>query len=101
MEQKRASIPVDGPARLMYAHIVRSTKGRRFFITENGYMGLGRPEVGDEVWVLFGGDTPFVLRPSTSDPGCHLLVGDCYVHGLMDGEAMVDVEEKTETVTLC
>lgn len=70
-----------------------------FFITENGYMGLGNPQVGDEIWVLFGGNTPFVLRP---DPkiGHHFLLGECYLHGIMDGEAMVNAEIKKRTVTL-
>jgi hypothetical protein len=81
--------------------MVGSVLNRAFFITVDGYMGLGSPDVGDEIWVLFGGDTPFILRPSVSDPGCHQLIGSCYVHGLMDGEAMVDAEAKQQTVSLC
>jgi len=37
------------------------------------------------VCVLFGGKTPFCLRPWGHG---YLLVGECYVHGLMNGEAM-------------
>jgi hypothetical protein len=87
--------------RLLYDRMMRSLLSRAFFITADGYMGLGSPELGDEIWVLFGGDTPFILRPSVSDPGCHQLIGSCFVHGLMDGEAMVDVEAKQQTVSLC
>jgi len=86
---------------LLYDRMLNSLIKRAFFITADGYMGLGSPEWGDEIWVLFGGDTPFILRSSVTDPGCHQLVGSCYVHGLMDGEAMVDVEAKQQTVSLC
>ncbi|KAE9363163.1 hypothetical protein N431DRAFT_550864 [Stipitochalara longipes BDJ] len=42
-------------------------------------------EVGDCIAILSGGNIPFVLRPT----GDHYyrLVGPCYVHGIMDGEA--------------
>ena len=40
------------------------SKGRRFFLCENGYMGVGPPDAkqGDYVMVLKGGALPFVLR---------------------------------------
>lgn len=67
----------------------RSMTGRSFFITKKGYIGLGSPQVGDEIWVLFGGNVPFVLR-KCSNSANRLLVGDCYVQGIMDGEAMLN-----------
>jgi hypothetical protein len=60
---------------------------RAFARTAKGYFVLGPKvlEVVDVVCVLFGGKMPFCLRPC----GRHnLLVGECYVHGLMGGEAM-------------
>jgi hypothetical protein len=42
-------------------------------------------EVGDVGCVLFGGKMPFCLRPQGH---YYLLVGECYVHGLMAGEAI-------------
>jgi hypothetical protein len=60
---------------------------RTFARTTKGYFVLGPKvlEVGDVVCVLFGGKMPFCLRPW----GRHnLLVGECYVHGLMGGEAL-------------
>jgi hypothetical protein len=72
---------------------------RALFITETGYMGMGKVEEGDEIWVLLGGDVPFVLRPV---PGSseYTLVGDCYLHGIMDGEAVADLEGKLRSVVL-
>lgn len=68
---------------------------RRLFITETGYLGLGpqssRP--GDIVALFSGGRMPFIIRPpeeSTDHLGdqyCTML-GDSYVHGIMDGELM-------------
>ncbi|PVH78411.1 hypothetical protein DL98DRAFT_516747 [Cadophora sp. DSE1049] len=51
-------------------------------------------EVGDEVVILFGGVTPFVLRPvplrddKYKGQRSYQLVGECYVHGIMKGEAV-------------
>jgi hypothetical protein len=63
------------------------TRNRRFAYTEQGYMCLvsAQAQVGDIVFVLAGGSMPFVLRSHGCD---YFLVGECYVHGLMDGEAL-------------
>jgi hypothetical protein len=68
-------------------------------VTNTGYLGLGNPQPGDEVWVLLGGNSPFVLRP-VPDSSQYRLVGDCYVQGIMDGEALADGDEKQRSVTL-
>jgi hypothetical protein len=41
--------------------------------------------VGDHIYNLLGGDIPFVLRGS-ENPSEFMLLGDTYVHGIMDGE---------------
>jgi len=47
-------------------------------------------KVGHLVVVLLGGSTPFVLSEVHQDPDStnkqYRLLGDCYVHGCMDGE---------------
>lgn len=43
-------------------------------------------EEGDQIYLLLGGDVPFVPRPQEN--GC-LFVGECYVHDLMDGEGLI------------
>ena len=66
-------------------------------MTEGGHVGLCFPHArpGDEVWVLAGGKVPFVLRrfdeaADTSDASTRTcgLVGECYLDGFMDGEAL-------------
>lgn len=74
-----------------------SSNGRRIIRTRNGYIGLApsytRP--GDWIGVFKGGKVPLVIRPD----GPHwLLIGECYIHGIMKGE--VWNEGKCETVWL-
>jgi hypothetical protein len=61
------------------------------FTTSSGHFGTGDDTVepGDLVCVLFGGNTPFVLRGIDNH---YILVGECYVHGMMHGEAMAALE---------
>jgi hypothetical protein len=119
---------------------------KAIFVTETGYIGCGPPttRVGDEVCVLYGGKTPFVVQKVTKGPDCpgwldidpvlstssvekfkdslkswtpfqkkkpkqctpvlaeslalprtdyYRLVGECYVEGLQNGEAL-DLQDK-------
>ena len=44
---------------------------------------------GDLVCVLFGCSVPVVLRETKkSYEVCFKIIGECYVHGLMDGEGI-------------
>jgi hypothetical protein len=55
-------------------------------------MGLGPISMkeGDLVYVLAGGQVPFILRrTNTLLPDQFSLVGESYLHGIMDGEATV------------
>jgi hypothetical protein len=74
-------------------------EGRTLFLTKHGYIGVATNpniEPGDVVTVLYGGKSPFILRPKGMAPGSdgitptpiHCLVSDAYVYGLMDGEAI-------------
>ncbi|KAM5341812.1 hypothetical protein ACJ41O_014843 [Fusarium nematophilum] len=61
---------------------------RRFFVTRKGYFGIGPEcmEHGDVIAVLFGGRVPYVLREMGE--GTYYFIGECYVHGIMDGEVV-------------
>lgn len=67
--------------------VFSATQGRRLFVTKKGYLGLcpRSTRLGDKVVVLFGGKTPYILRKVKK--GQHEFLGECYVHGLMNGEA--------------
>jgi hypothetical protein len=97
------------------SRIREQTENRRFFITQSGYMGLG-PQIvapGDQVWVLLGAEVPCLLRsggrPWPTESGRsimtktqehHGLAGECYVHGLMDGEVLQTPSRPRQEVTI-
>lgn len=62
---------------------------RAYFVTHRGYIGLApwNAKLGDMVFVLKGGKTPFILRRELMDDGCS-LVGESYVYGIAGGEAL-------------
>lgn len=70
-------------------------KGNSFFVTQNPFVGLGASHArpGDTVCILKGGRTPFILRKANTNKNEYQLVGECYVHGIMQGELMRDVNE--------
>ena len=70
------------------------TQDRKFCITESGRMGLvpTSTEAGDRIVILFGIQTPAVLRTLASvsvdnHSACYQLLGESFMQGLMDGEA--------------
>lgn len=67
--------------------MVNVAEGRRFFATIGGYMGLGPPGMrpGDLVCVFLGGPVPWVIRREGNE---YILIGECYVHGCMNGEVI-------------
>ncbi|KAF2186241.1 hypothetical protein K469DRAFT_706906 [Zopfia rhizophila CBS 207.26] len=78
--------------------------GRGFVIGTNGYFGLVPREtkVGDELWVLHGGRVPFVLRRERDGSDrLRRIVGDCFIHGIMDGEALEADEVVWREILLC
>jgi serine/threonine protein kinase len=86
---------------------------RRSFVcwtnTDEKLVGVG-PEsmqLGDKIALLFGCAVPVILRklePSENE-AYFTLIGDCYVHGVMDGQALhgkdeVEIDRLTRTFIL-
>ena len=76
------------------------------FVTKGGHTGLCDPRVqaGDEVWVLEGGRVPFILRP-LAQPSLYPsqyrnFLGDSFLYGFMDGEALDRDDYKSQEVVL-
>ena len=86
-----------------HALVTAACCGRRFGITSQGYMGLFpmNAKETDEVWIVNGIKTPFLFRPCGSKKDFKVLenVGECYVHGLMYGEAWSPINA-TESILL-
>jgi hypothetical protein len=58
-----------------------------FFITSDGHLGIGpeSTQSGDQIVILDGARSPFVLRPLKKSAD-YALLGDSFVLGLMHGE---------------
>ncbi|KAJ3549851.1 hypothetical protein NM208_g281 [Fusarium decemcellulare] len=68
--------------------LISLTESRRFAATDIGLTGYVpmRAKKGDLVCILYGSDVPFVVRKEAG--GKYLLVGECYMHGIMEGEGL-------------
>lgn len=100
--EKRASSILQSEDIGAMNHAIRiTTRDRRFIVSRSGRLGIAPKEavltslVADEIFVIAGSRTPVVLRPvgtrdvpSVGRRLCHELIGDCYLHGVMDGETM-------------
>jgi hypothetical protein len=82
------------------------------FTTVNGYAGLGPKGLkkGDRICLILGAATPFIIRENeladkmgVEDKAygdiMFVLVGECYIHGLMKGEGMPMGE--VQDIVLC
>ena len=102
----------DRKMRLIDEDISYSMSRSKLWSTSQGFLGLGRQTVekGDEVFIIKGSPVPLILRPiegaRLSQLGLpereqgYLFVGECYLHGFMDGEA-VKSDTKWQRVHLC
>jgi len=71
---------------------------RCFLTTSEGRMGIGPADSarGDAVAVIFGGAVPYVIRENRSSPGrSWAFVGESYISGLMNGEAIEELRRGT------
>ena len=94
------SLANDGITAFICKAFLAGLRGRSMAITTQGYIGAMPPDVqvGDLVCVLFGCSVPVVLRKRGEDS--YSFVGECYVHGFMDAEAIAfqikgQLKEKT------
>ncbi|RBQ79351.1 hypothetical protein FVER14953_21724 [Fusarium verticillioides] len=81
----------------VYSCFDRASQKRRFMTTTNGYMGWAPDNIfgkdseqtrpSDMIAVLLGCSTPVVIR-RYGPCGYFQVIGEAYVQGLMDGEAM-------------
>lgn len=76
---------------------------RRMVITEKGYLGLAPADSrqGDRIYVVLGCNMPVVLRKCGD---FYTVVGESYLHGFMDGEAILNVRDESlqvEELRIC
>ncbi len=80
--EKRATL------RLYFSAKQSACQGRRFFSTKGGRVGLGPAQLkaGDTICVFYSGGPLYSLRFKPADKVTK-LIGEVYVHGLMNNEA--------------
>jgi hypothetical protein len=90
---------VDGDGRNFSAQARQFCHGRRFFVTDDGLFGLGPTamEKDDICCVLIGARVPFLLRRAANSE-LYKVVGECYLHGYMEGKAIHDWRKGALTV---
>lgn len=79
--------------------MVPFAEGRKFCTTANCFMGLvpQKAQLGDVLCIFSGLEVPFILRrallkhndlPFLIRPGAEYfkVIGECYVHGIMEGD---------------
>lgn len=68
--------------------------GLRLLITQGGSMGLAPrgTQRGDLIAILLGAPVPHILRQRSD--GRYNLVVECYVHGIMGGEALAHLSQE-------
>lgn len=83
--------------------ILGPTRGRVLFMTTTGYLGLGPhgTQEGDLIYVILGSSVPYVLRPDQDGTQAFQLIGEAYVQGIMQGEALEMDWVGIEDVTIC
>jgi len=76
---------------------LRCSVQRRFFMTSEGLMGLGpgSMRIDDHIVIIRGAIRPVVLR-KTTEGSRYILVGEAYVYGIMDGEAVEEWKAQGE-----
>ncbi|CAL8574397.1 hypothetical protein XPA_000357 [Xanthoria parietina] len=81
-------------------NINRRTKGRLLITTADGRLGLAPEgtEAGDWICVVLGCRSPLILRPR--DSLNHEVVGECYMDGIMAGEALLGELPRNWTLVL-
>ena len=80
-----------------------AVRGRKFSTTGKRYMGLfpRGTRAGDEIFVLSVGIfVPFTVRRVEGESGLFQLIGECYVHGIMDGEVLSMEDLETQVIEL-
>ncbi|KAK2593669.1 hypothetical protein QQS21_008638 [Conoideocrella luteorostrata] len=58
--------------------------------TRRGFVGQFplKSQIGDMIFLPLGSAIPFLIRQAT--PGVYRIIGECYLHGIMEGEAFDD-----------
>jgi hypothetical protein len=82
------TVDSDTLASEMLLMLEKTARRRRFALIEGMYLMVPEEvDIGDLLVIVFGCDTPLLLRP-VNDGRQWLLIGECFCFGIMDGEVL-------------
>ena len=86
--REEVSLPEYWAQTTMSSALRQATTSRDLGLTEKYYVLLTPRStmVGDTVWALAGGQVLYILRFMDREMKQYRFIGECYAHGLMDGE---------------
>jgi hypothetical protein len=75
-------------------NMVQANRQAQWIAAQKGKFGLAPTGAeGTAICVVLGSEVPLLLRLDPSD-GKYRFVGECYLHGFMDGEALVEARRE-------
>ena len=79
--------------------VIDIARERRFCMSESGRMGWipKAGKEGDTISVLYGCFVPVLLRQKGN---AYEVIGTCYIHGIMDGEAVAAAQNPMQQIDL-
>jgi hypothetical protein len=81
--------PIDRKVQEMSGLLFVKQSNRQLFTTSDGRLGIAphAARAGDQIWVIGGASLPLIVRAGKAGRSCK-LIGDAYVHGWMQGQAL-------------
>ena len=82
-------------ALVYFSEVKAVCMNRTVVVTDRGFYGLAPllTAPGDVACIIVGVDVPFILRPR-GDAGIFRLLGESYIHGVMEGQVKEMLERK-------
>ena len=92
-------------ALVYFSEVKAVCMNRTVVVTDRGFYGLAPllTAAGDVACIIVGVDVPFILRPH-GDAGIFRLLGESYIHGVMEGQVKGMLERKEvfeQSVVIC
>jgi hypothetical protein len=71
---------------------------RKVLLTSRGFFGVApqSAEIGDQLYLLPGAEFPILLRRYPQEEVEYEFIGECYIHGLMNGQGMTKDSERVD-----
>lgn len=88
-EASNGDLSTDEITSKLFTSVLGACNGRSYFQTELGHIGLApkAAKPGDKICVILGCESLMALRFKSS--GQYQVVGECYLHGFMQGESLL------------